>query len=94
MMMMMNTKYIQYTLSYELLVNIDCDIIYYRLSSLKQLKVLDVGNNNFSRGLPTVITEITSLETLKLRVCELSELPQRYKYNKWLLVRVGYVLFF
>ena len=55
--------------------------MYYRLSSLKQLKVLDVSENNFTQGLPTVITEITSLETLKLERCKLSELPERYEYN-------------
>ena len=63
-----------------LLVIIYC-VIYYRLSSLKQLKVLNVGDNNFTQGLPTVITEITSLETLKLKECQLSELPERYEYN-------------
>ena len=53
-------------------------VIHYRLSSLKQLKVLDVCGNEFRQGLPTVITEITSLEILKLGLCQLSELPQRY----------------
>ena len=62
--------------------------MYYRLSSLKKLKVLDVGGNNFSHGLPTVITEITSLETLHLNNCQLSELPERYKHNMLLLVKV------
>ena len=59
----------------------NCDIIYFRLSSLKQLKVLDVSNNNFTQGLPTVITEITSLEILKLKSCLLFELPHKYEYS-------------
>ena len=64
-----------------LLLVITYCVVYYRLSSLKQLKVLDVSYNNFTQGLPTVIAEITSLETLKLKECQLSELPERYEYN-------------
>ena len=52
--------------------------LHYRLSSLKQLKVLDVSDNNLTHGLPMVITKITSLETLELRKCYLSQLPERY----------------
>ena len=65
----------------QLLLVIIYYVIYYRLSSLTHLKVLDVTSNSFSQGLPTVITEITSLETLILWGCQLSELPQRYEYN-------------
>ena len=54
------------------------------------MKVLDVRDSNFRQGLPTTITEITSLETLKLEKCELSELPERFEYNMLLLVGVDY----
>ena len=51
------------------------------LSKLKQLTTLKVGDQNFFQGLPEVIGELTSLETLHLNDCELLGLPQRYHHK-------------
>ena len=49
--------------------------ILYSLSKLTELKVLDLEGNNFSDGLPDVIGQLTSLNTLNLGGCNLSTLP-------------------
>lgn len=51
--------------------------IYCSLSSLTQLKVLELSFNNFSDNLPSVITNITSLSHLHLSSCQLVDLPDR-----------------
>ena len=50
-------------------------VVCFRLANLTQLKELDLGYNKFNRGLPPVVTKMTSLETLRLKTCELEELP-------------------
>ncbi|XP_067944843.1 uncharacterized protein [Watersipora subatra] len=47
------------------------------LRSLTGLDLLDIRDSNFSAGLPPVITEIGTLESLTLWMCQLRELPQR-----------------
>ena len=53
-------------------------VIYYSLCLLKHLQVLDLSDNDFSDGLPSVVGEITTLTTLDLFDCKLKDLPQRY----------------
>ena len=54
--------------------------VYYSLCSLKHLQVLDLSYNDFSDGLPSVVGEITTLNTLNLSGCKLKDIPQRYVY--------------
>jgi hypothetical protein len=61
-------------------------IILSSLRSLQQLEVLDILGNNFSKGLPDVVSQLSSLRELHLYLCQLEDLPQRwvysiYKYN-------------
>ena len=49
-----------------------------RLAPLKQLKILNLSENFFEKGLPPVVAELTSLESLILVDCHLSSLPSRY----------------
>ena len=51
--------------------------MYCSLSQLSELKSLDLSGNNFSGGLPDVIVQLTSLNTLKLDSCDLTTLPDR-----------------
>jgi len=48
------------------------------LSQLAQLKVLLMSDNDFSEGLPEVVSTLTSLEELYIRKCGLNTLPDRY----------------
>ena len=50
---------------------------YCSFSKLTELKVLNLSDNNFSDGLPDVIGQLTSLNTLNLKKCKLSTLPVR-----------------
>jgi len=52
---------------------IDCCSI----SNLTNLKVLNMGFNDCSAGLPDIFSSLFSLEELKLRRCELQILPKR-----------------
>ena len=45
------------------------------LSKLSQLRVLNLNDNNFSGGLPSVIEELTRLEELFLWKCKIRYLP-------------------
>ena len=51
--------------------------VYCSLGKLTELKVLYLGDNNFSGGLPDVIGQLTSLNRLNLERCNLSTLPER-----------------
>ena len=53
------------------------ELICYSLTRLNQLKNLYVDNNDFSKGMPDVIGQITSLSELLMRNCKLTDLPQR-----------------
>ena len=55
---------------------INC-VIYCSLSQLSELKSLDLCYNNISGGLPDVIGQLKSLNTLKLDGCHLTTLPDR-----------------
>jgi len=50
---------------------------YYSMSNLKNLEILNMSENNFSRGLPDVFTSMTSLRELNAYNCELPALPKR-----------------
>ena len=52
-------------------------VLYYSVGKLTQLKVLDLWGNKFSDGLPDVIGQLTSLNTLDLESCKLTTLPER-----------------
>ncbi|XP_067944839.1 uncharacterized protein [Watersipora subatra] len=52
------------------------------LSSLTGLKVVMIWSSDFSAGLPPVIAELETLESLKLIDCQLRELPQSLKSLK------------
>ena len=54
------------------------NFIFYSLDSFHQLKSLELSFNDFSAGLPDVISEMTSLEELSLWKCSLTDLPERY----------------
>ena len=53
--------------------NYDCS-----LSTLKELKGLDLSGNNFSESLPDVVGSISTLNKLDLWDCQLTGLPERY----------------
>jgi len=48
------------------------------LSSLSSLKVVKASENQFSDGLPEVISSILSLKQLDVSNCQLQSLPSRY----------------
>ena len=52
-------------------------VLYYSVGKLTQLKVLDLWGNKFSDGLPDVIGQLTSLNTLDVQNCILTSLPKR-----------------
>jgi len=49
----------------------------YSLKALKSLHNLDLRSNSFSKGLPEVVTQLTTLTSLTLRNCRLTKLPDR-----------------
>jgi len=50
----------------------------YSISSLKNLEVLNISDNNLSEGLPdNIFTSLLSLRELNMRDCKLSTLPNR-----------------
>jgi len=50
----------------------------YSISSLKNLEVLDISENNLSEGLPdNIFTSLLSLRELNMCYCKLSTLPNR-----------------
>jgi len=51
--------------------------VYYSMSNLKNLETLEMSRNNFSKGLPDVVTSMTSLRGLSMWNCELATLPER-----------------
>ena len=54
---------------------------------MKELKELHLSGNNFSEGLPDVVSNISTLNRLDLAKCDLTELPERYvEYHRvfWL----------
>jgi len=51
--------------------------VYYSMSNLKNLLILDMSGNKFSKGLPDVVTSMTSLRGLSMWNCELPTLPER-----------------
>ncbi|XP_067949562.1 uncharacterized protein [Watersipora subatra] len=46
-----------------------------KLNTLTEIKSLDLSYNNFSQGLPSSISRLRSLESLRLPRCDLSDLP-------------------
>ncbi|XP_067937107.1 uncharacterized protein [Watersipora subatra] len=48
-----------------------------RLSQLSHLEILKLSSNDFSEGLPEVICNLTSLKSLDVDRCEISQLPER-----------------
>ena len=59
---------------------------YCSLSTLKKLSELYIDKNDFSDGLPSVISELESLTVLNVRDCKLTELPSRYCTLYWLYI--------
>ena len=53
-------------------------IILNSLSKLTELSELRLTRNNFSKGLPSVVEELSTLKVLHLDGCQLVELPVRY----------------
>jgi len=51
--------------------------VYYSVSNLKNLGTLDMSWNNFSEGLPDVVTSMTSLRKLVISSCKRPTLPER-----------------
>jgi len=51
--------------------------VYYSMSNLKNLGTLNMSWNNFSGGLPDVVTSMTSLRKLDISFCNLPTLPER-----------------
>jgi len=49
----------------------------YSISQLTNLKVLEMSFNDFSAGLPDIISSLLSLEKLELTYCKLQTLPKR-----------------
>jgi len=47
------------------------------MSNLETLETLDMYGNNFSEGLPDVVTTMTSLRNLDMQYCQLETLPER-----------------
>jgi len=52
--------------------------VYYSMSNLKNLETLNISRNKFGRGLPDVLTSMTSLRELYFGDCELLPLPKRF----------------
>jgi len=53
-------------------------ILYCSISSLKDLEVLNISENNLSEGLPdNIFTSLSSLRELNMSYCKLSALPYR-----------------
>jgi len=52
--------------------------VYYSMFNLKNLETLNMSGNNFSEGLPDVVTSMTSLRELDIQFCELPTLPERF----------------
>jgi len=50
--------------------------VYYSMSNLKNLETLEMSRNNFSKGLPDVVTSMTSLRKLVISYCKLPTLPK------------------
>lgn len=48
------------------------------MSQLKDLQILNLSKNDFSKGLPEVICQLTALQDLNLGGCKLSSLPDRF----------------
>ena len=59
------------------------------MGALTNLKELDLSKNDFSTGLSDVIGDLTSLETLNLQRCRLSELPSRYNMYAAIVIVVN-----
>ena len=57
-------------------------IILYSLSKLTELSELRLRRNNFSKGLPSAVGELSALKVLNLVACKLVELPVRYVQRK------------
>ena len=51
--------------------------ICYSLTKLYQLTTLHLDKNDFSKGMPDVIGQMTSLKVLRMINCKLNDLPQR-----------------
>jgi len=47
------------------------------MSKLTNLKILDMSSNDFSAGLPDIVSSLLSLEKLELTHCKLQTLPKR-----------------
>jgi len=60
--------------------------VYYSMSNLKNLKTLNMSGNNFSEGLPDVVTSMTYLRELDISYCKLPTLPERLVNASTLLV--------
>ena len=66
--------YIYFTLHYIVFVIytfVSCSLI-----ELRRLKCLNLRENDFTEGLPSVIEKLTSLEILHLVECHLKDLPE------------------
>jgi len=58
-------------------INSQLVYVYYSMSNLKKLETLVMSKNNFSKGLPDVITSMASLKKLDISGCKLPTLPER-----------------
>ena len=52
--------------------------ILYSLTKLTELSDLILSGNPFSKGVPSIIGELTTLKVLHLSNCQLVDLPVRY----------------
>ena len=52
--------------------------MFHSLRKLSKLEVLSLKGNDFSKGLPAVLVELTSLEVLSLEKCDMADLLPRY----------------
>ena len=53
-------------------------IILYSLSKLTELSKLSLSINDFNKGVPSVIGELTTLKVLHLMECQLGDISERY----------------
>ena len=60
-------------------------MLYCRLSQLDQLKVLDIGENDYLGAVPEVVYNLTQLTKLRMYDCMITEISDRY-------VRVSYTV--
>jgi len=59
------------------LLSSHCITLYYSLSQLTQLEILNIGHNTLNT-VPDVVSSLTSLKQLYMWGCGISSLPERF----------------